>query len=174
MIQRVLRIGWRIGWVMGCALALPLALRADQSPSVQEEPPRLQGSRPLEKQTETAVVRNYLQSWQSFQAAMEQNRPDLLDPDFVGIARDKLTDTIQQQAKLGVRTRYQDRSHQLQIVFYSPEGMSIQLIDNVEYDEQVLDRDKVLTTKQIHARYVVVLTPAQDRWQVRIFQAALE
>ena len=170
MSKPILSAGWRTGWVMCCALALPLALWADQ-PSVQVEPPSLHGSRPLEKQTETATIRDYLQSWQSFQAAMEQNRPDLLDPDFVGIARDKLADTIQQQAKLGIRTRYKDRSHDLQIVFYSPEGLSVQLIDNVEYDEQVLDQDKVLTTKQIHARYVVVLTPAQDRWQVRIFQA---
>lgn len=171
MIKKpILKIGWRIGWVVCCTLALPVVLWAE-SPSIQVKPPNLEGSRPLEKQTETVVVRDYVQSWQSLQAAMQQNRPDLLDPDFVGIARDKLADTIQQQAKLGIHTRYQDHSHDLQIVFYSPEGMSVQLIDNVEYDEQILDQDKILATKQIHARYIVVLTPAQDRWQVRIFQA---
>ena len=174
------RIGRRIGWLMCCALALPLVLRAQQPdtqagpPSVKVEPPSLHGSRTLEKQTATATVRDYLQSWQGLRAAMEQNRPDLLDPDFVGIARDKLVGTIQQQVKLGIRTRYKDRSHDLQIVFYSPEGLSVQLIDNVEYEEQVLEQDKILATKQIHVRYVVVLTPAQNRWQVRIFQATPE
>ena len=120
-------------------------LWADQ-PSVQVEPPQLQGSRPLEKQTESAVIRDYLRSWQSFRGALDQNQADLLDADFVGTARDKLAETIEEQAKIGIHTRYQDRAHDLQIVFYSPEGLSVQMIDTVEYDEQVLDHDKVLTT----------------------------
>ncbi len=158
---------------MTCALALPLSLWAQQ-PTVQVDPPQLQGSRAVEKPTETAVIRDYLQSWQSLRAAMEQNRPDLLSPDFVGTAADKLTATIQDQAKLGIRTRYQDHSHDLQIVFYSPEGLSLQLIDTVEYDEQVLDHDKVLTTQRMRARYNVVMTPAELRWRVRLFQGGPE
>lgn len=166
MIRRVLVMSW----VTSCALAMPMAIWAGQ-PSVQVEPSNLQGSRSVEKQTETAVIRDYLQSWQSLRSAMQQNRPQLLDPDFAGTARDKLTDTIQEQAKLGLRTRYQDRSHHLQIVFYSPEGLSIQMMDTVEYDQQVLDHGKLLTTQHIRARYIVVMTPAEARWQVRIFQA---
>jgi predicted PhzF superfamily epimerase YddE/YHI9 len=72
---------------------------------------------------------------------------------------------------LGIHTRYLERSHDLQIVFYSPEGLSIQLTDTVEYEEQVLDHDKVLATKPIRKRYLVVLAPAEVRWRVRIFQA---
>jgi hypothetical protein len=169
MIKRVLVMSW----VMSGALAMPSTLWADQ-PSVQVEPPNLQGSRPVEKQTETAVIRDYLQSWESLRAAMQQNHPDLLDRDFVGTARDKLTETIQQQARLGIRSRYRDRSHDLRIVFYSPEGLSIQLIDNVEYDEQVLDQGKIVTTQHIRARYIVVMTPAETRWRVRVFQGAPE
>ena len=90
--------------------------------AVRVEPANLSGPRVLEDQTRTAVIRDYVQSWQSFRAAMEQNRPDLLGADFVGTSKDKLTETIQQQAALGIRTRYQDISHDLQIVFYSPEG----------------------------------------------------
>jgi hypothetical protein len=52
--------------------------------------------------------------------------------------------------------------------------MSLQLIDNVVYDEQVLDHEKVLAVKQVQARYVVVLTPSDVRWKVRIFQSAAE
>jgi hypothetical protein len=89
----------------------------------------------------------------------------------VGTAKEKLTDTIQEQTRLGLSTRYQDRSHDIQIVFYSPEGLSIQLIDNVEYDMQLLDHDKIQTTQRVHARYNVVLTPAEVRWRVRVFQA---
>lgn len=141
---------------------------------VRVEPANLQGPRPLQEQTGKAAIRDYLQSWQSFKAALEQNRADLLDAEFVGTAKDKLTDTIQQQAALGIRTRYQDRAHDLQIVFYSPEGLSVELTDRVEYDVQVLDHDKVKSTQRVRVRYIVVLTPAEVRWRVRVFQAVPE
>jgi hypothetical protein len=142
--------------------------------SVHVEPPNLQGPRPLPEQTATAAIRDYLQSWQSFKAALDQNRADLLDPAFVGTARDKLTQTVQKQSSLGIRARYEDRSHDLQIVFYSPEGLSIELTDKVEYDVEVLDHDRVKTTQHLSARYVIVLTPSEVRWRVRVFQAVAE
>ena len=163
MIRRLL--------MMSCALTMPLAARAYQQPTVKMEPPQLQGSRPIEKQTETAVVRDYLESWNSLQTALDQNQVAVLDANFVGTARDKLANTIEEQAKLGINTRYHARSHDLQFVFYSPEGSSIELIDTVEYDEQVSDHGKVLTTKPMRERYVVVLTPSEVRWRVRIFQS---
>ncbi len=85
---------------------------------------------------------------------------------------DKLAATIQQQRTLGFCTSYNDLSHDIQIVFYSPEGLSIQLIDNVEYDEEVFDHDKVLAKQRVHGRYIAILTPAEARWRVRLFQAA--
>ena len=142
--------------------------------AVHVEPAHLQGPRILADQTATAVVKNYIESWQSLRAALEQNRSELLDRDFVGTAKQKLTDTIQQQTKLGMRTTYQDRSHDIQIVFYSPEGLSVELIDNVEYDVQISDKDKVIATQPVHARYVVVMTPTEVRWRVRVLQAAAE
>jgi hypothetical protein len=154
-----------------CALALPLALSA-QDASVQVQPPDLQGSRQLEPLTATSVVRDYLESWKSFRAALDQNSPQLLDQDFVGTALTRLSHTIAEQSKLGLHTRYTDRAHHLQIVFYSPDGMSIQLVDRVDYDEQVMQGNTVLATQPVHARYLVVLTPSQTRWQVRIFQAS--
>ncbi len=152
---------------------MPGALLAAQ-PVVHVEPPNLHGPRQLQEQTATAVVRDYLESWQSLAAALLQNRSDLLDQDFVGTAKDKLTDTIHQQAALGIHTRYQDRAHTIQIVFYSPDGLSVQLVDNVEYDERVVDHQKVLTTQHTHTRYTVVMTPAETRWRVRIFQSVPE
>ena len=89
----------------------------------------------------------------------------------MGVAKEKLADTIRQQAALGIRTHYQDRAHDLQIVFYSPEGLSIELTDTVEYDVQVIDHDKSQMTQRVHAHYIVVLTPAEVRWKVRVFQA---
>ena len=159
-------------FLVGCSLLFPATVLS-QDPSVRIDPPQLQGSRPLEPQTEKSVVRDYLESWKSMQQALDQNQPARLDPEFIGAAKDKLTDTINAQAKMGIHTRYQDRSHHLQIVFYSPEGLSIQMIDNVEYQQDVVSKDKVLASKTMHQRYLVVLTPSEVRWQVRILQADL-
>jgi hypothetical protein len=138
--------------------------------TVRIEAANLQGPRPLQEQTGRAAIRDYLQSWQALTAALEQNRVDLLDPDFVGSAKDTLTATIQQQIALGISTNYQDRAHDLQLVFYSPEGLSIELIDKVEYDVRLRDHGKVKMVQHVSARYVIVLTPAEVRWRVRVFQ----
>lgn len=154
-------------WV--CMAAVPLL---GAQPDVRVEPSHLEGPRQLADQTATAVVNNYIEAWMSMRAALEQNRPDLLDRSFVGDARDKLADTIRQQAKLGLRTTYQDRSHDVKIVFYSPEGLSVELTDTVQYDVQVHDGDKTIAIQPVTQRYLVVLTPTEVRWRVRVFQAS--
>ena len=160
--------------LMACSLFVATTAFGTDQATVRVEPTNLQGPRLLEKQTEAAVIQDYLQAWKSFGAALDQNRADLLERDFVGTSKDKLTNTIQQQSQLGIRTRYQDRTHDIQVVFYSPEGLSIQLVDNVEYDLQVLDHDKTITTQKVHARYIAILTPSEVRWRVRVFQADRE
>jgi len=142
-----------------------------QEPTIRVEPPQLQGSRFLEKQTESSVIRDYLQSWNSLEQALDRNEAPNLDPDFIGVARDKLAETIDAQRHIGIHTRYQDRSHDIQIVFYSPEGLSIEMTDDVEYQQLILEKDKVLATQTVHRRYVVVLTPSEVRWQVRVLQS---
>jgi hypothetical protein len=144
---------------------------APAQPSVRVEPLKAQGQRPLEQMTADAVVRDFLQSWQSLQSAFDQNRADLLDANFVGDALDKLSSAIQQQTSLGIRTQYHDLSHDLQIVFYSPEGLSVELTDDVEYEVQLFDHDEPKGTQHLHARYVAILTPSESSWRVRVLQA---
>jgi hypothetical protein len=136
-----------------------------------ESPVGIEGPRKLADQTASAAIQDYLQSWQSLSAAFEQNRADLLNTDFSGTARDKLGETIQEQAEAGLNTQYRDSSHDIQIVFYSPEGLSIELTDIVEYDLQVLEHDKAIGSQHMRTRYIVVLTPAEARWKVHVFQA---
>jgi hypothetical protein len=157
--------------VLGCALTMAGMTVAAQEPTVKVEPPDLRGSRQLEPQTATSIVRDYIQSWQVLRAAFAQNQAALLDQDFVGTAHDRLAETIAEQAKLGLTTQYQDHSHDLQVVFYSPEGGSIEMTDQVQYDEQVLENGKVLTSQPMEAKYLIVVTPAENRWMVRLFQA---
>lgn len=130
------------------------------------------GPRPLEEQTKSSVVRDYLEAWRTLGSALGQNRTDLLDRSFVGFASERLADTIQQQRETGVQTVYRDLSHHIDLVFYSPEGMSIQLIDNVEYEIQIVDRGHLQGTERVHSRYVSILTPTEVRWKVRVLQAA--
>ena len=165
MLRQVLMLGALIAVASGTASA---------QATVRVETAHLEGPRQLQEQTQAAVIRNYLQAWQSIRIALDQNRVDLLDGGFAGTAREKLADTIQQQAALGIHTRYEDKAHDLQIVFYSPDGLSIQLMDDVEYDVQVLEGEKLETTQHVRARYVAVLTPAEVRWRVRVLQAQSE
>lgn len=148
-----------------------------QEPAVRVEPPSAPGA-PFSGQaardfsvTKTAVVRDYLEAWRNFRAAFEQNQADLLGRSFVGGARDTLAAAIAQQASLGLRTHYLDRSHDLQIVFYRPGGGSLEMTDSVEYEQQTLNAHGVVADPTIHARYTIVLTPTETRWAIRIFQA---
>lgn len=159
--------------LMGTVIASGAGLCAAQA-DVRVEATQLQGPRPLQEQTQSTAIRDYLQGWKTLSAALDHNDAGALDRDFIGTARDKLAEAVRQQAAVGIHTRYQDKSHDIQIVFYSPEGLSIELTDDVQYDVQVLDHEKVQTTQQVHAHYIVVLTPAEVRWRVRVFQAEFE
>ena len=154
--------------------ALGAATLAMGQATVHVEPYHLEGPRPLQQQTADAVIRDYLESWQSMRTALGQNSAAALDRDFVGDAKDKLARTVQQQSRMDIRSEYADRSHDIQIVFYSPEGLSVELTDNVEYDVQIIDHGKPEATQHVSTRYVVVLTPTEVRWRVRVFQAVPE
>ena len=75
--------------VIACSVLAALFVGASDQPRVRVEPTDSVGPRTLEKQTETAVVRDYLQAWHSLSGALEQNRVDLLNADFVGTAKEK-------------------------------------------------------------------------------------
>jgi hypothetical protein len=121
------------------------------------------------------VVRDYLQAWKSMSQAFQENRIDALDTSYLGLAKEKLAEAVREQRELGIKTNYRDLSHHLKIVFYSPEGLSVQLVDTVEYEMQIVDHDQTLAQPQhVRARYVAVLTPTEVRWKVRIFQAQPE
>jgi hypothetical protein len=156
------------------ALGGTVAAYAADQPNVRIEIPNLQGPRQLQQQTAKAAIQDYLDSWDVLGKAFSQNRPELLDQGFIGAAQDKLAGTIKQQKSDGVRTVYGDKSHDVKILFYSPDGLSIELADTVQYDLQLYDHDKAVGTEQVHARYIVVLTPTEVRWRVRIFQAQPE
>src|SRR5580698_4749846 len=161
----------RYGALPAFVMLAGLTMSAAELPAVTVANADSVGPRTLGSQTKEAVVRDYLAAWQSLNKAMGENNPSLLDADFTGIARDKLSATIGDQQKLGLKTHYQDRKHDIRLVFYSPEGLSIELLDTVEYDVQVLDHDKLQATQHIRTQYLAILTPTEVRWKVRILQS---
>ncbi len=158
---------------LACAIMAGLLLSGFAQPAVRVDADAV-GPRSLEEQTKAAVVRDYLQAWKSMSEALQENRADLLDASYLGLAKEKLAEAVREQQELGMKVRYRDLSHHLNIVFYSPEGLSVQLLDTVEYDMQIVDHDQVLAPQHVRARYVAVLTPTEVRWKVRVFQAQPE
>lgn len=127
--------------------------------------------RQVEETTAQAVARDYAKAWEAMSAARNQNRPDLLADMFAGYAKSELTQAILDQQKANIRTRYIDRGHKLQAVFYSQEGSALQLRDTAQVTIEVLDGSNAVHTEDATINYVVLMTPAADHWQVRKLQA---
>ena len=160
----------RSPWIL-CAVTLAGLASGNAQPTVRIEQSVPAATLNLKEPTATAAIRDYVESWQTLRNAFAQNRQDLLDRDFVGAAKDKLAATIREQGTLGIRTSYQDQAHDIQVVFYSPEGLSLELEDKVEYEVRLFDHDKSQAVQRLSAKYLVVMTPSETRWRVRIFQA---
>lgn len=126
--------------------------------------------RDVEDQTQQSIVRDYGKAWQSLEQALENNRADALNANFVGYARDRWGATVSEQAKAGTSRRVQDRGHQLQVVFYSVEGSAMELRDTAQFEIQYLDGGKVVHSERVTSHYIVLMTPAENSWKVRILQ----
>jgi hypothetical protein len=129
------------------------------------------GPRGIEDLTSKSVPRDYAFAWQTMEQALDENRTGLLDGYFTGIAKQDLSNRVKSQLKSGMHTRYQDRGHKLDAIFYAPAGDAMQLRDHAQFDIQVLDGDKVIYEEPINADYIVLMTPGADRWLVRQMQA---
>jgi hypothetical protein len=123
-----------------------------------------------EDQTQKAIVRDYTKAWKNMDAALSDNNPAALGDVWVGIAKDKLMAQINDQKTSGLTTRYIDRGHKLDALFYSAEGSALQLRDTAQVETQILDGGKVVGSDTATVHYIVVMTPTADHWQVRVIQ----
>ncbi|HZP17449.1 MAG TPA: hypothetical protein VFB00_05765 [Terriglobales bacterium] len=158
--------------ILVCALAvvhLP-ASASGELPHVELQAESA-GPRSMEDLTSKSVHRDYALAWQSMERALEENRAGLLDAYFTGFAKQDLTERVKSQIQSGLQTRYQDRGHKLDAVFYAPAGDAMQLRDRAQFDIQVLDGGKVIYEAPVSAQFIVLMTPGADRWLVRQIQA---
>ena len=128
------------------------------------------GPRDLEDLTRQKIVHDYGAAWQTLTAGLEQNRAALLNDYFTGFAKQEFARTMAEQAVTGIHSRYVDHGHKLEVLFYSPDGGVIQLQDNADYEVQIFDGDRLLHSERMTARFLVLMTPAADRWMVRLLQ----
>ena len=176
---------WRAGWrrasesknlfsrfaILIALFALTLApLRAaDDTVRVQLNADNA-GPHEMQDTTRDSIAKGYARAWESMARALSANNPGLLDAGFLGTARDNLAQRIAGQRRNGLTTRIVDRGHKVDVLFYSPEGMSMQLRDTAQVEFQLLDGDKVVHTDTATRHYIVVMTPTEVAWKVRVMQ----
>ena len=127
--------------------------------------------RPVENLTERGILHDYRFAWTSIAHALEFNTLDPLLGSFTGEAKHWVTETVTNQQKSGLSQRFGDQTHNLEAVFYAPEGDVIELHDTAEYQLQILDDGKTLRDQHMVVHYVVLMTPGADHWIIRQLQA---
>lgn len=159
-------------WIVAVALALfTLNVLADDNPPDVQLSIVHAAPRQMEDTTQKAIVRDYSAAWRALTTALGNNNAEALDSAFTGIAHEQLAARVQDQKKTGVRTQLTDRGHNLEAVFYSPEGSAMQLHDTVQVEIQVSDGGTLIHFEETTLHYVVLMTVAEDRWKVRLLQA---
>lgn len=170
------RMGWfllAVGFLfVVLVLGLPYSMFAAAPPKTPEVRLDISKAAPrdVEEQTEAAVVRDYGKAWQTLEQALEQNKPDLLTGSFVGYAQDRWGQTVKAQEKSGLSRRIVDHGHHVEVLFYSVEGSAMQLRDTAQLEVQYLDGGKVIHSESMTARYLALMTPAENSWKIRILQ----
>ncbi len=132
------------------------------------------GPREMADATRDSITRAYAHAWKTLAQALAENRADLLDAAFIGAARDNFVQLIRHQQASGLRQKYVDRGHTVEVLFYSPEGLSVQLRDRAQLELQVLDGDSVVHREALTVNYIALLTPTEVTWKVRLLQAVPE
>lgn len=171
--MRKLRLASGLAALLAVALLAPAAtdsVRAATTPSVSLN---VSGAAPreVEETTQKSVARDYAAAWQAMADALDQNRAELLAANFVGTAGEKLAAGIRDQQKTGLHQRIVDQGHNVDVVFYSPEGSAMELHDTARLAIQVLDGSKVIHSEDATVRYVALLTAAENSWKVRVIEA---
>jgi hypothetical protein len=123
--------------------------------------------RSIEDLTGTTVARHYALAWRDLGEALDSNQAGGLGDEFVGFAKDHLTQKISEQRQADVHTRIVDHGHHLKAVFYATDGTAMQLFDEADLEIQTFDGNKLIDTQSAPHRYMVLMTPGADRWYVR-------
>jgi hypothetical protein len=157
--------------IAACALAIaqsPPQIHSPQAalPEVHLDADGL-APRPIEQLTGTTIARHYALAWRNLAGALESSRTEGLAEEFIGFAKDRLTQRIGEQKQTGVHVRIMDHGHHLKALFYSTDGTAMQLLDQAQLEIQTFDGNKLIDTQSAPREYMVLMTPGADRWYIR-------
>ena len=170
LVSRLHRVARAV--VMSALLVASTLFAYGADPAVQVQLDSQKASpRAVESLTERGILRDYRFAWTSMAQALEFNTFDPLEGPFAGDAKQWLRDTVVSQQTSGLSQRYSDQNHKLEAVFYAPEGDVIELHDTAEYQLQISDGGKLLRDEHVVLHFIVLMTPAADRWVIRQLQA---
>ena len=128
-------------------------------------------ARSVEPLTQRAIIRDYKFAWANLDSALQSNSAAPLSGLFAGTANDWLNDAVDHQRRSGITSAYLNQRHKVDAVFYAPAGDVIELHDTAEYDFSIHDNSKTIHQEHAIVHYVVLMTPAADRWVIRQLQA---
>ena len=166
-VERARSVGVTAG-VLAAMLAVPAPAQTAPEVKLAVETASPRAVEPL---TEHSIARDYAAAWKALDQASAENSPAKLDAYFVGDANTVFHRALAGQQSSGVKVRYLNQIHNLKAVFYAPEGDVMELQDSAEYQLQVLSDGKVVHDEHVVMQYVVLMTPAADRWVVRQLQS---
>jgi hemin uptake protein HemP len=129
------------------------------------------GPRAIESLTERGILRDYRFAWTGMAQALELNTLDPLEGPFAGEAKQQLMEAVASQQHTNLSQQYVNQNHRLEAVFYAPEGDVMELHDTAEYQLRVSDAGKVIHDEHVVMHFIVLMTPAADRWVIRQLQA---
>ena len=145
-------------------------LAQDNSPQVTLNIAK-SGPRSVEALTQRAILRDYKFAWANLDSALQSNSAGPLNGLFAGTANEWLQDAVNHQRRSGITSAYLNQRHKVDAVFYAPAGDVIELHDTAEYDFEIHDNSKRIHQEHAIVHYVVLMTPAADRWVIRQLQA---
>ena len=128
--------------------------------------------RQLEDTTTQSVSRAYAKAWADLDRALSNNDASALNAGFVGFARERYANQIDDQLKAGMSLHLTARAHNASATFYGIEGSSLEVRDNVQLERQILDGGKVISTETKTVPFVAILTVVDDGWKVRVLEQA--
>ena len=152
------------------AFSAPNGFTADSSVQVAFDASKA-APRQVEALTERSILRDYKFAWTILAQALESNSLAPLNGSFTGSASTWLAETVKNQQHVGLTSHYSNQNHQLEAVFYAPEGDVIELHDTATYDLQIFDGSKSIHDEHVTVHYVVLMTPGADRWVIRQLQS---
>ncbi|HVJ04657.1 MAG TPA: hypothetical protein VM578_03180 [Candidatus Saccharimonadales bacterium] len=126
--------------------------------------------RPVEDTTSASIQRDYAHAWKSLVVALEENRTELLNENFTGTARQQWQEAIHTQKQNGLSRRIVDHGHSVRVTFYSLDGSALEATDTADLEIQYREGGKVISTERVQAHYLVLLTPAENSWKLRMLQ----